>query len=351
MDNVRPVILALTDGKAGHETQTQGIVQLLNQQQQYQVEWLKLKFPSKWQYRILKWLMKFSANTAWLNAFLTAEQLDHLKHKNVAYIVSAGGNTLLANALLKQELIKTNIVQNIVASSLRGMNPEYFDVIFTIHAEQGNLPHYFYYPIAPNKMCALSLTQIQARINLGISNLDQVITILIGADTKTVSIGTVEEWGAVLQKVRSEYPEARLLLTTSRRTSIEFEHALAHYCKQHNLVRSSDQMTWVAQGQQCDIKNYILAADWVLSSADSTTMVAEVVMSGQPLIVFSDASKMHDAAIQQQLSFLERQKWMSRMDIMQPQPFKLLLGAMNSLNHTETLTAQLYNVLGISHQE
>lgn len=39
------------------------------------------------------------------------------------------------------------------------------------------------------------------------------------------------------------------------------------------------------------------------------------------------------------------------MDIMQPQPFKLLLGAMNSLNHTETLTAQLYNVLGISHQE
>ena len=43
-----PIILALTDGKAGHETQTQGIVQLLNQQQTYQVEWLKLELPSKW---------------------------------------------------------------------------------------------------------------------------------------------------------------------------------------------------------------------------------------------------------------------------------------------------------------
>ncbi|QDK98821.1 hypothetical protein FM020_13380 [Acinetobacter tandoii] len=342
-----PIILALTDGKAGHETQTQGIVQLLNQQQQYQVEWLKLKFPSKWQYRILKWLMKFSADTAWLNAFLTTEQLDNLEHRNVAYIVSAGGNTLLANALLKLELSKTQTVKNIVASSLRGIKAHYFDVVFTIHPLQENLDHYLYYPIAPNKMCALPLTKEQARINLGISYLDQVITILIGADTKTVSIGTVEEWGAVLQKVRSEYPEARLLLTTSRRTSIEFEHALANYCTQHNLVRSSDQMTWVAQGQQCDIKNYILAADWVLSSADSTSMVAEVVMSGQPLIVFSDASKMHDAAIQQQLSFLERQKWISCYDLSNTVQFKQALQFLEPDNHSEAMANELKKRLAL----
>lgn len=345
-----PIILALTDGKAGHETQTQGIVQLLNQQQQYQVEWLKLKFPSKWQYRVLKWALPFLTSRS-LSYFFDQRQLEKIRTYKVAYIVSAGGNTLLANALLKQDLLKSGKVQNIVASSLRGIKASYFDVIFTIHAAQAALEHYLYYPIAPNKMSALDLTKAQARSHLGLDDADQVITVLIGADTKTVSIGTVEEWGAILQKVRSEYPQAHLLLTTSRRTPIEFEHALANYCTQHNLVRNSDQMTWVAQGQQCDIKDYILAADWVLSSADSTSMVAEVVMSGQPLIVFSDASKMHDAAIQQQLSFLERQKWMSKMDIIQPQPFKLLLGGMNSLNHTETLTAKLYNALGMSHQE
>ena len=341
MQNSKPTILALTEGKAGHETQTQGIVQLLNQQQQYQVKWLKLKLPSKWQYRILKWLMKFSTNTAWLNAFLTTEQLDNLEHRNVAYIVSAGGNTLLANALLKLELSKTQTVKNIVASSLRGIKAHYFDVVFTIHPLQENLDHYLYYPIAPNKMCALPLTHIQAKTNLGIQHLDQVITILIGADTKTVSIGTVEEWGAVLQKIRSEYPEARLMLTTSRRTSIEFEHALANYCTQHNLVRSSDQMIWVAQGQQCDIKDYILAADWVLSSADSTSMVAEVVMSGQPLIVFSDASKMHDAAIQQQLSFLERQKWISCYDLSNTVQFKQALQFLEPENHSEAMANEL----------
>ena len=346
MQNSKPTILALTDGKAGHETQTQGIVQLLNQQQQYQVEWLKLKFPSKWQYRILKWLMKFSANTAWLNAFLTAEQLDHLKHKNVAYIVSAGGNTLLANALLKLELSKTQTVKNIVASSLRGIEAHYFDAVFTIHPLQENLDHYLYYPIAPNKMCALPLTKEQARINLGISYLDQVITILIGADTKTVSIGTVEEWGAVLQKVRSEYPEARLLLTTSRRTSIEFEHALANYCTQHNLVRSSDQMTWVAQGQQCDIKNYILAADWVLSSADSTSMVAEVVMSGQPLVVFYNQNGMQDADIQRQLKFMEEQEWIALFDQVNSQYFSQIIKKLKNQNHTKSILFQLDRVLG-----
>ena len=337
----QPIILALTDGKAGHETQTQGIVQLLNQQQQYQVEWLKLNLPSKWQYRWLKWLMKFQLNTAWLAAFLTKEQLLSLKQKQVAYIVSAGGNTLIANALLKKELSKSNSVQNIVASSLRGIKPEFFDVVFTIHASQENLAHYLYYPIAPNKMCALSLTKMQAKTNLGLPHLDQVITVLIGADTKTVGIGSVDEWGAILQKVRSEFPEAHLLLTTSRRTSIEFEQALASYCKQNNLVRHSDRLTWVAQGQQCDIKDYILAADWVLSSVDSTSMVAEVVMSGQPLIVFSDASKMHDEVIQQQLSFLERQKWISSYDLSNTVQFKQALQFLEPENHSEAIENEL----------
>lgn len=341
MPNDQPLILALTDGKAGHETQTQGIVQLLNQQQTYQVEWIRLKLPSKWQYRILKWLMKFSPNTAWLTAFLSREQLVNIKQKNVVYIISAGGNTLLPNALLKLELSKTQAVKNIVASSLRGIKSHYFDVVFTIHAEQENLEHYLYYPIAPNKMCALALTQIQARTKLGIQSSAQVITVLIGADTKTVSIGSVEEWGVVLQKIRLEYPAAHILLTTSRRTSLEFEHSLVEFCHAHDIFQDKDQMTWVAQGQKCDIKDYILAADWVLSSADSTSMMAEVVMSGQPLVIFSDASKMHDATIQQQLQFLEKQKWITCYDLSNSFQFKQALQFLDPKNHSKAIANEL----------
>ncbi len=90
MTQQKPFILALTDGKAGHETQTQGIVQLLNQQQDYQVEWVQLNLPKKWLYRVLKLLIKFSINTEWLRYFLDSQTLSALEQKQVAYIVSAG---------------------------------------------------------------------------------------------------------------------------------------------------------------------------------------------------------------------------------------------------------------------
>ena len=48
MTQQKDFILALTDGKPGHETQTQGMVQLLNQQKNYQVEWIQLNLPKKW---------------------------------------------------------------------------------------------------------------------------------------------------------------------------------------------------------------------------------------------------------------------------------------------------------------
>ena len=345
MQNSKSTILALTDGKAGHETQTQGIVQLLNQQQQYQVEWLKLKLPSKWQYRILKWLMKFSANTAWLNAFLTPEQLDDLKYKNVAYIVSAGGNTLLANALLKKELVKSNPVQNIVASSLRGIKPDYFDVVFTIHATQAELDHYLYYPIAPNKMSALSLTKTQARSHLGLDDADQVITVLIGADTKTVSIGSATRWGVMLSKIREDNPHAKILCSTSRRTPVIFEQELAQYCQQNGIFTVDDQITWVAQGQQCDIKDYICAADWVLCSPDSTSMVAEVMMYGIKLIVFCDEHLIQDEKIKQQLEFLANQSWLSLLDEYKMHDLNQLIHDLNVCNHTKEMAIRLDKAL------
>lgn len=346
MSNTQPLILALTDGKAGHETQTQGIVQLLNQQQAYQVEWIHLNLPSKLRYRWLKWLMKFTSHPAWLNAFLSEQQVVHLKQQQVAYIVSAGGNTLLANALLKQELIKTNTVKNIVASSLRGMKSDYFDVVFTIHPQQENLDHYLYYPIAPNKMSALPLTKDQARLNLGLQASEPVITVLIGADTKTVGIGSVEEWGALLQKIRTENPQARLLLTTSRRTPTAFEQALAQYALQHQIFNSTDQITLVAQGQHCEIKDYIAAADWVLSSADSTSMVAEVVMSGQPLVVFYNQNGMQDTDIQRQLKFMEEQEWIALFDQANSQYFSQIIKKLKNQNHTKSMLFQLDRVLG-----
>ncbi|EHU3427217.1 ELM1/GtrOC1 family putative glycosyltransferase [Acinetobacter baumannii] len=345
MTQQKPFLLALTDGKAGHETQTQGIVQLLNQQQEYQVEWVQLNLPKKWLYRVLKLLIKFSINTQWLRYFFDAQTLRALEQKQVAYIVSAGGNTLLANLLLKQHLHKDQSVKNLAASSLRGIRADLFDVVFTILEQQAVLPHYFYYPIAPNKMSALPLTHEQALEHLGIQNVEQTITILIGADTKTVKIGEAAQWANVLQQVRKQYPTARLLLTTSRRTSVTFEKELQKLAEQYGIFQPYDQLTWVAQGQSCDIKDYIKAADWVLTSSDSTSMVAEVVMSGSKLLVLYNEAKIQDPHIKQQLKFLAAQRWLYLLDLNQKYDFSEVISALQAENHTEAMTRKLAFIL------
>lgn len=343
-NNQRPVILALTDGKAGHETQTQGIVQLLNQQKIYHVEWVHLTIPNKGQYRLLKWFLPLLTSRS-LSYFFDQQQLEKIRTSKVAYIVSAGGNTLLANALLKQDLLKYSNVQNIVASSLRGIKASYFDVIFTIHAAQAALDHYLYYPIAPNKMSGLELSQAQARSHLGLDNVDQVITVLIGADTKTVSIGSATRWGVMLSKIRQDYPYAKILCSTSRRTPVVFEQELAQYAQQNGIFTTYDQITWVAQGQECDIKDYICAADWVLCSPDSTSMVAEVIMSDRPLLLLYNESGIHDANIQQQLAFLAEQNWLTLINNIQGLNFKTTISKLKKINHSEVISLKLKRML------
>lgn len=341
MTQQKPFILALTDGKAGHETQTQGIVQLLNQQQDYQVEWVQLNLPKKWLYRVLKLLIKFSINTEWLRYFLDSQTLSALEQKQVAYIVSAGGNTLLANLLLKQHLLKDQPVKNLVASSLRGIRADLFDVVFTIHEQQAVLPHYFYYPIAPNKMSALPLTREQAREHLGIQNAEQTIAILIGADTKTVKIGEAAQWAAVLQQIRKQYPTTRLLLTTSRRTPITFEKELQRLAEQDGIFQPYDQLTWVAHGQSCDIKDYIKAANWALASQDSTSMIAEVIMSGCPLVIFYNENGMHDEDIKKQLFFLKKKLWIALFDQFTVQNFDQMLQDLEMKDHAKEIFFKL----------
>lgn len=289
----QPIILALTDGKAGHETQTQGIVQLLNQQQTYQVEWLKLELPSKRHYRILKWLMKFSPNTAWLTAFLSREQLVNIKQKKVAYIVSAGGNTLLANALLKQELSKTQVVKNIVASSLRGIKAHYFDVVFTIDINKQGIKPFVYYPIAPNKMLSFNLEDEKKRalkvLNLPVNKV--VISILIGADTKEVQIGTINEWVGWLHHLVQQSPESYFIISTSRRTLKEFELAL----KQSFVLTKNVRLILVGQGNNQRIQDVIYASNMVICSPDSTSMISEGLIAGKKLFVpLFENSKLSD---------------------------------------------------------
>lgn len=274
----KPIILALTDGKAGHETQTHGIIHLLNDQQLYDVIWIPVKKIPKLIQQIFKRLINGTDRVFALSYFMNLNDLP-LQKARVKFIVSAGGDTLIANVLCAR-LFKN--AQNIIASSLRGIQSKNFDVVFSIQPRDCKAP-YLYYSISPSKLIQDidGKLKYQARQSLNISQDKIVLTVLIGADTKHVEIGGAEEFIDYIQFVKNRLAADVTLISTSRRTALSFEE------KMQNLYAASqlDQTTWVAHGQSCDIKQYIYASDLIICSQESESMIGEAVISGRPVIV------------------------------------------------------------------
>jgi len=83
MENSHLMILALTDGKAGHETQTKGILTLLNNGNQYEVQWLKTYKVSKLTKHILKAFLPIVSPKWALGFYLDTVQLQALQSDNI----------------------------------------------------------------------------------------------------------------------------------------------------------------------------------------------------------------------------------------------------------------------------
>ncbi len=305
---MKPYIVALTDGKGGHETQTKGMITLLNAKGQYEVKWLTVKKVSK----LHKWLLQtfFPVLSPQWALGLYLENGVEWQKLSCAYIVSAGGETLLPNALLKKYFHQQEqAVKNVIATSLRGMPASYFDAVFTIDEKYENQKPFIYYPIAPNKQLTFQLEHRvqQAKENLNLTG-QKVLSILIGADTKTSKIGTSSEWSDWIQQLAQAYPDWKILLSTSRRTTKAFEQDLK------NGLAGNPQLTLtlVNHGQQCDIADYIYAADLLICSPESTSMISEALVSEKKVWIPLFASSALDVELQAYLQQFEQRKWLKQ---------------------------------------
>nr|WP_282102809.1 ELM1/GtrOC1 family putative glycosyltransferase [Acinetobacter baumannii] len=95
----------------------------------------------------------------------------------------------------------------------------------------------------------------------------------------------------------------------------------------------------------CDIKDYIKAADWILTSPDSTSMVAEVVMSGSKLLVLYDEQSMQDEQIKHQLKFLAQQHWLYLLTVSDSYQISQVVQELEMQDHTSEITRKLNRVL------
>lgn len=284
MNQKSQCILTLTDGRAGHETQTKGLCTILNADQEYRVEQVKVKTISKLKNSILKWGYNYFSKEWMLGQLIDLNQFEDIDIDDIRYIVSAGGDTLLANAVLKSYLNSLDIpVQNVIATSLRRMCENAYDIVFTIDANKEGQTPYIYYPIAPNKMLSFNLPEEEqeSRKKLSLSHTQGVWTILIGASTAEVEIGSVEDWILLIEDLIKQYPADEFYVSTSRRTPKAFEQSLKNVLKQYSNLH----LVLVGEGDKTSIKDLMFAANIIMSSPDSTSMVSEGLMLQKPLFV------------------------------------------------------------------
>ncbi|QTD64836.1 mitochondrial fission ELM1 family protein [Acinetobacter towneri] len=312
MENSHLMILALTDGKAGHETQTKGVVTLLNNGNQYEVQWLKIYKVSKLTKHILKAFLAIVSPKWALGFYLDTVQLQAFQSDNIL-LVSAGGETLLPNALLKKYFQQQGkATKNVIATSLRGIPACYFDAVFTIDDKYKNQKPFIYYPIAPNKQLTF---QLEHRVQQAKQNLDcmeqKVLIILIGADTKTSKIGTSYEWIEWIKYLARNYPNWKILISTSRRTPEDFEKDLQQAFTRNPQIA----LTLVNHGQQCDIADYIYAADLIICSPESTSMISEALVSEKKVLIPVFKSSVFDKELENYLAKFEQERWLSKVYI------------------------------------
>ncbi|UUS61301.1 MULTISPECIES: ELM1/GtrOC1 family putative glycosyltransferase [unclassified Acinetobacter] len=277
-------IVLLTDGKPGHETQSIGIAKLLNKAQNFEIIKITINKPKKIVQQIFKRFYNMLSKEWMLSFFLTPEALKTLNEtSDLFYIVSAGGDTLLANALLKKILINSNpSLKNIIATSLRGMPESAYDVVFTTDPNKENQAPYLFYPIAPNKMVSFNLKQdeINAKNKLGL-NLDQsIVSILLGADTADVKIGSGSNWLNLIKNLALQNMTQKYFVCTSRRTPELLQQELKQELSLPNV-----KLILFGQEQGITIQDLIFSARSIICSPDSTSMLSEAIIANKNVIV------------------------------------------------------------------
>ncbi len=280
-------ILILSDGKAGHLRQSEGLAKLIDQQLakrgiKTNLSVQEVKFRSK--------LTKFIFSRAGLRCLrlaLTKESWEQLAYFEPDIIISAGGSTAAVNYLLAKE----NQAKSIVLMRPASLSLKKFDlVIMPEHDRPVRRNNVAITAGALNLIDADYLSAKSKRIQQ--SNLLKgpvsglCIGVLIGGSSKKFSIEAPDIIALSRQiKKSAEELNMDLLISTSRRTSPEAEQAIksefAGYPRCKLLIVANEN-------NNPDVVGGILGLSGiVICSPESISMISEAVSAEKYVIVYN----------------------------------------------------------------
>ncbi len=258
----------VSDGLPGHYNQSHGLMRALQQQCEISLETVEVRLRSKPLRPLMRWLLTAMPAMTGLNALRLFYRLENgLPASRPDIILSAGGNTLFANAVLARQYL----VANYFSGTLKGYPASLYQNVFSV-VPLKNAPN--------NVVLDLPPTNVEPGASNGETR-SGLYVLLIGGDGAGYRYSE-DDWRRLAQSVNTiaSKHNIRWLITTSRRSGELCESVLSEQID----TAIVEQAVWYGRKPERVMQKFLQQADTVFCTEDSLTMVAESIYANRPVV-------------------------------------------------------------------
>jgi len=275
-------ILKITDGKSGHISVSNGVIEAIKKNNNVEIIELNVKIRAKLFLLILKFILKhdlFSSKLILNDLFIRCFYKNyHKPDAKIDLIISSGGDTLFLNVWLSKVLN----AKNIYCSSLRGVDPKYFSLVVSIF--EPDLKNSIKMEIAPTQIGSEDLPQRVEKFcnEKNIDKNQKYFVLLIGGDGEG-HIYTENDYKNLVNNFMSlvKKHKVKALITTSRRTGEKNEKLLKRFFADYR-----DDMAYsvyFGENPERVVQLYLELGSAIFVTEESESMITESLCFQKPV--------------------------------------------------------------------
>jgi mitochondrial fission protein ELM1 len=294
--------LLLADDKPGHYHQGEGVIAAIGQRRPVTTVRLELRRRFVIPTRTLLQLVNSGASGSLILRLGYRIKAGTLPSADV--VVSAGGETLAANAAIAKLLG----IPNIFCGRLRRLKPEHMRLVIVATQSLAGLPNHLV-SLPPSPIDSVQpAARGNGRNHFGLSQPPARVGVLIGGDAGTFRYAT-PDWQQLTQFLRNAHRShgIRWLATTSRRSGSYIGDALAAMAAEPDS--GLEMFLDIRSAGPGTLPQILAGADAILCTDDSTTMISEAVGACLPVVSVSPEDSALEVREAEYRRFLASEGW------------------------------------------
>lgn len=278
----KETIWGLVDDRAGHTTQTMGLVTRLSAT--YAIK--RMRYNA---FATLPNLFNFSGL-----AHLSADSRRELTGPFPKMVIACGRRMAPILRAIKRASPETITIYMMWPDSLSGIDL----AVVPAHDNPPEDPRVLVTRAPLTAITPEGLAAARTTMQTRFAHLPKpLVAVCVGGSIKGMAF-TMEDWREMLAEARRLAGEGSLLITTSRRTGMDVEEMLQHEVKGACYLHLYDA------GEYNPYTSFLACADAVCVSGDSLSMSVEATVTGKPVFIYTpEGASAHKHVAQHQILF------------------------------------------------